>query len=163
MAKNDVRSGKIDIKGIVASGELEGTAEIGGGLSENQIVVYQPNETVRLEVRLENETVWLTQSQMGTLFGCTTRNVRLHLENIYSCGELVQKATRKDFFLVRLEGNRSVHRGGVGEFVRIERHPAPPRGVEPLKRRERRFPEVGNYASRPEVNASSRSKRKLVQ
>ena len=63
MAKNDVRSGKIDIKkGIVASGELEGTAEIGGGLSENQIVVYQPNETVRLEVRLENETVWLTQA-----------------------------------------------------------------------------------------------------
>ena len=49
MAKNDVRSGKIDIKGIVASGELEGTAEIGGGLSENQIVVYQPNETVRLD------------------------------------------------------------------------------------------------------------------
>ena len=110
MAKNDVRSGKIDLTGIVASGELEVTAEIDGGLSENQIVVYQPNETVRLEVRLENETVWLTQSQMGTLFGCTTRNVRLHLENIYSCGELVQEATRKDFFLVRLEGNRSVHR-----------------------------------------------------
>jgi len=62
---------------------------------------------MRLDVRLENETVWLTQSQMGTLFGCTTRNVRLHLENIYSCGELVQEATRKDFFLVRLEGNRS--------------------------------------------------------
>ena len=107
MAKNDVRS---DIKDIVESGELEGTAEISGGVGENQIVVYQPNETVRLEVRLENETVWLTQSQMGTLFGCTTRNVRLHLENIYSCGELVQGATRKDFFLVRLEGNRSVHR-----------------------------------------------------
>jgi len=65
---------------------------------------------MRLDVRLENETVWLTQSQMGTLFGCTTRNVRLHLENIYSCGELVQEATRKDFFLVRLEGNRSVRR-----------------------------------------------------
>ena len=81
-----------------------------GRVGENQIVVYQPNETVRLDVRLENETVWLTQSQMGTLFGCTTRNVRLHLENIYSCGELVQEATRKDFFLVRLEGNRSVHR-----------------------------------------------------
>ena len=73
-------------------------------MSENQIVVYQPNETVRLDVRLENETVWLTQSQMGELFGCTTRNVRLHLENIYSCGELTQGATRKDFFLVRQEG-----------------------------------------------------------
>jgi len=39
--------------------------------NENQIVVYQPNATVRLDVRLENETVWLTQSQMGELFGCT--------------------------------------------------------------------------------------------
>jgi len=78
--------------------------------SENQIVVYQPNETVRLDVRLENETVWLTQSQMGELFGCTTRNVRMHLENIYSCGELASEATRKDFFLVRLEGARQVRR-----------------------------------------------------
>ena len=78
--------------------------------SENQIVVYQPNETVRLDVRLENETVWLTQSQMGELFGCTTRNVRMHLDNIYSCGELVPEGTRKDFFLVRLEGSRQVRR-----------------------------------------------------
>ena len=78
--------------------------------TENQIVVYQPNETVRLDVRLENETVWLTQSQMGELFGCTTRNVRLHLENIYACGELIPEATRKDFFLVRMEGSRTVRR-----------------------------------------------------
>ena len=79
-------------------------------VEKNEIVVYQPNETIRLDVRLENETVWLTQSQMGLLFGCTTRNVRLHLENIYSCGELDQEATRKDFFLVRQEGARQVKR-----------------------------------------------------
>ena len=78
--------------------------------ARNEIVVYQPDETIRLDVRLENETVWLTQSQMGLLFGCTTRNVRLHLENIYSCGELTQEATRKDFFLVRQEGARQVKR-----------------------------------------------------
>ena len=79
-------------------------------VNENQIIVYQPNETVRLDVRLENETVWLTQSQMGELFGCTTRNVRMHLDNIYSCGELLPEGTRKDFFLVRLEGSRQVRR-----------------------------------------------------
>ena len=78
--------------------------------AKNEIVVYQPDETIRLDVRLENETVWLTQSQMGLLFGCTTRNVRTHLENIYSCGELAQEATRKDFFLVRQEGARQVKR-----------------------------------------------------
>jgi len=68
---------------------------------KNEIVVYQPNETLRLEVKLEDETVWLTQSQMGELFGCTTRNVRLHLESIYSSGELDEASTGKDFFLVR--------------------------------------------------------------
>ena len=47
---------------------------------------------------------------MGALFGCTGRNVRLHLENIYDCGELAPEATRKDFFLVRREGARRVQR-----------------------------------------------------
>ena len=42
--------------------------------SENQIVVYQPNETVRLDVRLENETTWLTQAQLCDLFGCSADN-----------------------------------------------------------------------------------------
>ena len=75
---------------------------------KNEIVVYQPNELIHLDVRVENETVWLTQSQMGELFGCTTRNVRMHLDNIYSCGELLPDSTRKDFFLVRQEDLRQV-------------------------------------------------------
>ena len=48
----------------------------------NEIVVYQPDETLRLDVRLENETVWLTQGQMASLFGCSSDNVGLHLRNI---------------------------------------------------------------------------------
>ena len=47
--------------------------------NENQIVVYQPNETVRLDVRLENETVWLTQAQLCKLFGVVKSNVSYHL------------------------------------------------------------------------------------
>ena len=78
--------------------------------SENQIVVYQPNETVRLDVRLENETVWLTQSQMATLFGCSTDNISLHLKNVYSVGELSREATTEDFSVVRMEGARKVRR-----------------------------------------------------
>ena len=80
------------------------------GRAPLRFVVYQPNETVRLEVRMENETVWLTQSQMAELFDCTVRNARLHLANIYECGELDAGATRKDFFLVRMEGSRKVSR-----------------------------------------------------
>ena len=110
MAKNDVRSGKIDIKGIVGSGELEGTAEIGGGVGENQIVVYQPNETVRLEVRLENETVWLTQAQLCALFGVVKSNVSYHLKNIFGTRELDYGATVQKIRTVRLESGRSVAR-----------------------------------------------------
>ena len=93
-------------------------AELSGGNAsqvqmkhvENQIIVYQPNETVRLDVRLENETVWLTQSQMATLFGCSTDNVGLHLKNIYSCGELDKEATTEESSVVQIEGRRKVSR-----------------------------------------------------
>ena len=78
--------------------------------AENQIVVYQPNETVRLDVRLENETVWLTQSQMAILFGCSTDNIGLHLKNVYAVGELSREATTEDFSVVRKEGARQVRR-----------------------------------------------------
>ena len=79
-------------------------------VSENQIVVYQPNEIVRLDVRLENETVWLTQGQMATLFGCSTDNIGLHLKNIYSCGELDKVATTEESSVVQTEGPRKVSR-----------------------------------------------------
>ena len=82
--------------------------------SENQIVVYQPNETVRLDVRLENETVWLTQSQMATLFGCSTDNIGLHLKNVYAGGELLREATTEDFSVVRKEGAPYLRRCGNG-------------------------------------------------
>ena len=78
--------------------------------AENQIVVYQPNETVRLDVRLENETVWLTQSQMATLFGCSSDNIGLHLKNVYAVGELARESTTEDFSVVRMEGSRQVRR-----------------------------------------------------
>ena len=60
---------------------------------ENQIVVYQPNETVRLDVRLENETVWLTQEQIANLFGTQRPAITKHLANIYKRGELEHEGT----------------------------------------------------------------------
>ena len=61
--------------------------------NENQIVVYQPNETVRLDVRLENETVWLTQEQIANLFGTKRPAITKHLANIYKSGELERDGT----------------------------------------------------------------------
>ena len=60
---------------------------------ENQIVVYQPNETVRLDVRVENETVWLTQEQIANLFGTKRPAITKHLANIYKSGELEREGT----------------------------------------------------------------------
>ena len=78
--------------------------------AENQIVVYQPNETVRLDVRLENKTVWLSQKQMAELFGCSPENIIVHLKKIYREEELSEAATAKENLVVQMEGNRTVSR-----------------------------------------------------
>ena len=65
--------------------------------TENQIVVYQPNETVRLDVRLENETVWLTQEQMSMLFGRDQSVIARHIGNIFKEGELDKKVVYAKF------------------------------------------------------------------
>ena len=54
----------------------------------NEIVLYQPNETIQLEARLQDETVWLTQQQMGELFGVNRQAITKHLKNIYETSEL---------------------------------------------------------------------------
>lgn len=57
---------------------------------ENEIIIYQPDSTVKLEVRLENETVWLTQQQIADLFGVKQPAISKHLKNIFESGELVE-------------------------------------------------------------------------
>jgi len=69
-----------------------------------------PSGTVKMDVRLQNETVWLTQKQLAELFDCTADNVSLHLKNIYADGELEAAATTEDFSVVRQEGARQVKR-----------------------------------------------------
>lgn len=78
--------------------------------NHGEIILYQPDETVKLEVRLEEETVWLTQTQMVELFNSTKQNISLHINNIFKEGELEQKATVKEYLTVQKEGNRNVKR-----------------------------------------------------
>ena len=61
--------------------------------STGEIVMYQPDETIRLEVRMEGETVWLSQAQMAELFGTKRPAITKHLNNIYKCGELKEEST----------------------------------------------------------------------
>ncbi len=77
----------------------------------SEIILYQTEDgRNKIEVRLENENVWLTQQLMAELFQTTVPNISMHIRNIYADGELVPEATVKDFLTVRREGGRDVQR-----------------------------------------------------
>ena len=77
---------------------------------KNEIVVYQPNETMRLEVRLENETVWLNQARLGELFGVDRTVINRHIHNVYRTHELEEAATCAKIAQVQKEGGRTITR-----------------------------------------------------
>jgi hypothetical protein len=91
--------------------QSEKTAENGQPTTNTgEIILYQPDSSIRLEVRMEEETVWLTQAQMALLFGCTQDNIGFHLKNLYAEKEIEQEATTEEISVVRFEGNRKVTR-----------------------------------------------------
>jgi len=76
-----------------------------------QFLVYQTEDgQLKIDVRLEGETAWLTQAHMAELFQTTVPNVSMHLRNVYAEGELQAAATVKEFLIVRQEGSRQVSR-----------------------------------------------------
>ena len=75
-----------------------------------EVVKFNEAGMPQIDVWLEDETVWLTQSQMAMLFGCAIANINMHLRNIYAEEELEEAATIKDFLIVRFEGCRRVSR-----------------------------------------------------
>ncbi len=78
--------------------------------SQGEVITYDQDGMPRLEVWLEDETIWLTQRQMGELFGCAMENVIHHIKNIYADEELSEAATTKELLVVRFEGKRKVSR-----------------------------------------------------
>jgi len=80
------------------------------GSAKGEIVMYQPDETIRLEVRMEDETVWLTQQQMAELFATDRTSIAKHIINIYDTDELKKTPTCAKIAQVRQEGNRKVTR-----------------------------------------------------
>ncbi|MGI6794612.1 RhuM family protein [Bacteroides sp. KG68] len=80
-------------------------------MEENKIVIYNTDDgRTQIDVRLENDTVWLTQAQMAELFQKTPQNITMHIRNAYKEGELDENATCKEYLQVRMEGNRRVQR-----------------------------------------------------
>lgn len=76
-------------------------------MGTNEIVLYQPNETMKLEVRLENETVWLTQQQIADLFGTKRPAITKHLSNIFKSGELEEESTCSILEHMAADGSRT--------------------------------------------------------
>ena len=80
-------------------------------MENDKIIIYQTEDgQTQIDVRLENDTVWLTQAQMVELFQTTKQNVSLHLNNLYKEGELKKEGTVKEYLTVQQEGKRKVSR-----------------------------------------------------
>ena len=80
-------------------------------MKQDQIVIYQTEDgQTQIDVRLENETVWLTQAQMVELFQTTKQNISLHVGNVFKEGELEREATVKEYLTVQKEGKREIAR-----------------------------------------------------
>ena len=72
-------------------------------MEHGEIILYQPDNTIKLEVRIENETVWLTQAQIVNLFQSSKANISEHIRNIYDSDELSAESTVRKFRTVRME------------------------------------------------------------
>ena len=80
-------------------------------MNEIQFLLYNtPDENIKVNVIVKDETLWLTQKAMAELFDCSTDNISLHLKNIYNDGELNEISTVEEFSVVQREGNRDVRR-----------------------------------------------------
>ena len=91
--------------------EDRGTYAVGGPADGGELMVYEtPDGESSVTVRIEGETVWLSQQQMAELFDSSSDNIGLHLKNIFSDNELDEAATTEEFSVVRREGKRQVRR-----------------------------------------------------
>lgn len=79
-------------------------------MEKSELIVYQVSSNQAFEVRLENDTVWLTQNQMAELFEATKQNITLHINNIFKEKELEEDSTVKEYLTVQKEGSRVVRR-----------------------------------------------------
>jgi len=112
-----------------------------------EVVLYNPDDTIRLEVRMNDETVWLSQAQMVELFQSSKANISEHIKSIYQQQELERNSTVRFFRTVQKEGDRMVTRNvehrSIGEQLQldIDRHNAqyPPILVKRLTKSHDRF------------------------
>jgi hypothetical protein len=114
--------------------------------NKSQIIIYQTeNGETKLDVRFQDETVWLTQKLMAELFQTTSQNITIHLKNIFEEGELEERATCKDFLQVQKEGKRE-----TGQTAEIISHRADNTkenmGLTNWKGDKKRYEQINDYS-----------------
>ena len=93
-------------------------------MEQNKIIIYQTEDgQTQIDVRMENETVWLTQAQMVELFQTTKQNVSLHVGNVFKEGELEENSTVKEYLTVQKDPSVIVSKANV------ERHSVYGQGI----------------------------------
>jgi hypothetical protein len=94
-------------------------------MNEGEIILYQSNDSsIQIDVRLEDETVWLTQAQMVELFDSTKQNVSLHINNVYNERELNQSSTVKEYLTVQSIGGNAIKQS-QNRFLIIDKNRLP--------------------------------------
>jgi hypothetical protein len=84
---------------------------LGMSFENSEIIIYNTVDgKTKIDVKVENETVWLSQAHIAELFQTTPQNITLHIKNIYNEGELYENSTCKENLQVQIEGNREVKR-----------------------------------------------------
>lgn len=101
----------------------------------NELILYTTEDgRIRIQLRADGDTVWLTQLEMAELFNATKQNISLHLRNIFADGELDPKATVKDYLTVQTEGRRKVRRSlalyNLDAILAVGYRVRSPRGVQ---------------------------------
>jgi hypothetical protein len=101
-------------------------------METGEIILYQSDDnSTQLEVRIDDDTVWLTQAQLVDLFSSTKQNISLHIRNIFKEGELDPISTVKEYLTLQIEGNRKVKRKFTIYNLDVIHHPAPPSTFQP--------------------------------
>ena len=77
---------------------------------KDEVVVYQPDDKVRIEVRLNDDMIWISQPQMVQLFQSSKANISEHIKNIFQQNELDENSTVRKIRTLQKEGNREVYR-----------------------------------------------------
>lgn len=101
----------------------------------NELMLYTTEDgRIRIQLRADGDTVWLTQLEMAELFNATKQNISLHLRNIFADGELDPQATVKDYLTVQTEGRRKVRRSlalyNLDAILAVGYRVRSPRGVQ---------------------------------